>query len=127
MFCLIIAYTKTRAIISSVKGSILTKVIGYMESVVLIICTKNASNLTKRYRDMVPDRQKVWMDGRTDRMDGWTHGRRQNYTPLTLLGITTYMVQGCGSEQFPRYEAFYKVKGVGHARARHRGLPGLCN
>ena len=31
------------------------------------------------------------------------------------------MVQGCGSEQFPRYKAFYKVKGVGHARARHRG------
>ena len=36
---------------------------------VLIIFTKNESNLTNRYWDMVPDRQKVWtdgMDGRTD-------------------------------------------------------------
>ena len=35
---------------------------------VLIIHTKNASNLTKRYGDIVPDEQKVWragMDGRT--------------------------------------------------------------
>ena len=29
---------------------------------VLIICTKNKSNLTNRYRDMVPDRQKVRTD-----------------------------------------------------------------
>ena len=35
------------------------------ESMVLIICTKNESNLTNRYWDMVPD-------GRTDRMDGRT-------------------------------------------------------
>ena len=34
---------------SSVKGSILTKLIGYQESMVLIICTKNESNLTNRY------------------------------------------------------------------------------
>ena len=39
---------------------------------VLIICTKNELNLTNRYWDMVPDRQKVWMDGWTDRMDGRT-------------------------------------------------------
>ena len=31
---------------------------------------------------MVPDRQKV----RTDGMDGRTHGRRQNYIPLTSSG-----------------------------------------
>ena len=29
---------------------------------------------------MVPDRQKVWMDGQTDGMDG----RRQNYITQTL-------------------------------------------
>ena len=61
---------------SSVKGSILTKLIGYRESMVLIICTKNELNLTYRYWDMVPDRQKVWTDGRTegrtDGMDGRT-------------------------------------------------------
>ena len=34
---------------SSVKGSILTKLIGYRESMVLIICTKNELNLTNRY------------------------------------------------------------------------------
>ena len=33
---------------------------------ILIICTKNESNLTNRYLDMVPDRQKVRMDGQTD-------------------------------------------------------------
>ena len=42
---------------------------------VLINCTKNESNLTNRYWDMVPDRQKVGMDG-----------RRQNYIPLTSSG-----------------------------------------
>ena len=51
---------------SSVKGSILTKLIGYQESIVLIICTKNELNLTSRYWDMVPDRQKVRTDGRTE-------------------------------------------------------------
>ena len=35
---------------------------------------------------MVPDRQKVWTDGGTDRMDGRMHGRRQNYIPPTLSG-----------------------------------------
>ena len=33
---------------SSVKGSILTKHIGYQESMILIICTKNELNLTNR-------------------------------------------------------------------------------
>ena len=36
---------------------------------------------------MVPDRQKVWTDGRTDGRNGWTdgraHGRRKNYIPPT--------------------------------------------
>ena len=49
---------------------------------VLIICTKNKSNLTNRYWDMVPDRQKVWTDG----MDRRTDGRRQNYIPPTSPG-----------------------------------------
>ena len=53
---------------SSVKGSILTKLIDYREFMVLIICTKNESNLTNRYSDMVPDRQKMWTDRRTE----WT-------------------------------------------------------
>ena len=35
---------------------------------------------------MVPDRQKVRTDGRTDGMDGRTHGRRQNYIPPTSSG-----------------------------------------
>ena len=35
--------------ISSVKWSILTKLIGYRESMVLIICTKNELNLINRY------------------------------------------------------------------------------
>ena len=48
---------------------------------VLIICTKNESNLT-----MVSDRQKVLTNGQTDGMKGRTHGRRQNYIPLTLSG-----------------------------------------
>ena len=34
---------------SSVKGSILTKLMGYREFMVLIIYTKNESNLTNRY------------------------------------------------------------------------------
>ena len=34
---------------SSVKKSILTKLIGYRESMVLIICTKNELNLINRY------------------------------------------------------------------------------
>ena len=35
---------------------------------VLISYTKNVSNLTNLYGDMVPGRQKVWMD----RQNGWT-------------------------------------------------------
>ena len=69
---------------SSVKGLILTKHIGYLEFMVLIIYTKNASNLTNRYWDMVPDRQKVW----TDR---WTDGLHQNYIPTTLSGDKKYV------------------------------------
>ena len=57
---------------SSVKGSILTKLIGYQESMVLIICTKNELNLTNRYWDMDPDGRTEWTDGRM-------HGRHQNY------------------------------------------------
>ena len=57
---------------------------------ILIMCTKNELNLTNRYWDMVPDIQKVRMDGRTDgmdgRKDGGTHGRRQNYIPPTSSG-----------------------------------------
>ena len=34
---------------SSVKGSILTKLIGYQESMVLIMCTKYELNLNNRY------------------------------------------------------------------------------
>ena len=48
--------------------------IGYHLSMVLIIYTKNASNLTNRYLDMVPDGR---IDG-MDEQDGRTHGRRQN-------------------------------------------------
>ena len=44
-FCIIIAYTKTTAI----TYVFLTKLIQYQETMVLIIYTKNASNLTKRY------------------------------------------------------------------------------
>ena len=49
---------------------------------VLIIYTKNASNLTNRHGDMVPGGQKVWTDGR----NGRAHGRRQNYIPPTSSG-----------------------------------------
>ena len=38
---------------------------------------------------MVPDRQKVWTDGRTEWTDGrtgWTHEQRQNYIPPTSSG-----------------------------------------
>ena len=45
---------------------------------VLIICTKNETNLTNRYWDMVPAGQKMRRDG----MDG----RRQNYIHQTMLG-----------------------------------------
>ena len=47
---------------------------------VLIICTKNELNLTNRYWDMVPDRQKVWTDGRTE----WTDGRTDDAKTISL-------------------------------------------
>ena len=53
---------------------------------VLIICTKNELNLTNRYWDMVPDRQKVRTDGRMEWTDGRTDGRSQNYIPPTSSG-----------------------------------------
>ena len=45
-----------------------------------IICTKNDSNMTNKYWDMVPDGQKC---GRTDGVDGRMHGRRKKDIPLT--------------------------------------------
>ena len=80
---------------SSVKGSILTKLIGYPEFMVLIICTKNELNLINRYWDMVPDRQKVRTDGRTDGRNGRTHGRRQNYIPPTSSGDNYQVSKWC--------------------------------
>ena len=59
---------------------------------VLIICTKNESNLTNRYWDMVPDRQKVWTDGRKDGWNGQTDGQRQNYIPPTSSRDNKYSV-----------------------------------
>ena len=50
---------------------------------VLIICTKNESNLTNKYWDMVPEGR---TDGRNGRREGRTHGRRQNYIPPTSSG-----------------------------------------
>ena len=47
---------------------------------------KNELNLTNRYRDMVPDRQKVWTDGR--------NGRRQNFIPPTSSGDNNRAVTG---------------------------------
>ena len=66
-----------------------------------IICTKNESNLTDRWWDMVPDRQNVCTDGRTeertDWKDGRTHGRRQNYIPPTLSGDNKNNIGGQGT------------------------------
>ena len=33
------------------------------------------------------------------------------------------MVYGWGSDRFPRYYAFYEMKGVGHAPKGHPGVP----
>ena len=60
-----------------------------------IICTKNESNLTNRYWDMVPDRQKVWTDRRTDGRNGWTNGWRQNYIPTTWSGDNNCALSYC--------------------------------
>ena len=64
------------------RGQFLTKLIGYRESIVLIIHTKNASNLTIMYQDMVPGVQNVWMDIKTD--DAKTISLQHN-TPDPLL------------------------------------------
>ena len=48
---------------------------------VLIICTKNESNLTNRYCDMNPDGRTDGMDGRTD---GQTHGRTDDAKTISL-------------------------------------------
>ena len=61
----IIAYTKNKGNDSNVKGSILTKLIEYREFMVLIICTKNESNLTIG--------AEIWF--RTDKKCGRTDGR----------------------------------------------------
>ena len=68
---------------SSVKGSILTKLIGYRESIVLIICTKNLSNLTNRYRE-------IWF--RTDKKCG-RNGRTDDAKTITpdFVGIKNGM------------------------------------
>ena len=63
---------------SSVKGSILTKLIGYQEFMVLIICTKNELNL--RYGSG----QTKSADGRTDGMDGRTERRTDARTTPKL-------------------------------------------
>ena len=52
---------------------------------VLIICTKNESNLTNKYQDMVPNRQNVWTDGKDGRKER-TDRRSQNYIPPTSSG-----------------------------------------
>ena len=69
---------------SSVNRSILTKLIGYQEFIILIICTNNELNLTNRYWDMVPDRQKVRIDGRTEWTDGQTDGRTDDAKTISL-------------------------------------------
>ena len=70
---------------------------------VLIICTKNELNLTNRFLDIVPDRQKVRTDGQTDGMDGRTdgrsHGRRQNYITPTSSGDNKHTVPSSASSR----------------------------
>ena len=50
----------------------------------LIIGTKIESNLTNRYWDMVPDRQKVWTDRRKDGRTEWTDGRTDDAKTISL-------------------------------------------
>ena len=54
---------------------------------VLIICTKNESNLTNRYWDMIPDGQKVRT---TDAMDGQTQPKL--YPADFVGGWKTYWI-----------------------------------
>ena len=55
---------------------------------VLIICTKNESNLTNRYWDMVLDRQSLWTDGRTTpKLYPGDKKSMQNYPYLNTITI----------------------------------------
>ena len=77
---------------SNVKGSILTKLIEYQESMVLIICTKNELNLTNRYEIWFRTDKKVRTDGRNGRTDGQTDARTDNAKTISLRlrrGITS--------------------------------------
>ena len=67
---LMLIHNKDKGNNSSVNELILMKIIGYQLSMVLIIYTKNSSNLTTRFQK----------DKNTDRWLGW------NYRPLTLCG-----------------------------------------
>ena len=59
---------------------------------------------------MVPDRQKVWMDRRTDGMDGRTD-HTKNYIPPTSLGITIALV--IGKLKYLTFDPLGGVKGGG--------------
>ena len=74
----------TRAITQVLRGWFWPNLMDVWESMVLIICTKNESNLTNRYWDMAPDGQ----------TDGRTHGRRQNYIPPTSSGDNNSIYSG---------------------------------
>ena len=77
----IIAYSN-KSNNSSVNESILTKLMWYRLSMVLVIHSKNATNLTSRCWDMILDGRKV---RQTDELtDGRTHGWCKNFIPQTL-------------------------------------------
>ena len=71
---------QTRAITQVLKHPF-GELIGYGESMVIIIYTKKASNLTNRYGDMVPDR----VDGQNGGRTVWADGCSQNFISPTLL------------------------------------------
>ena len=78
------------------------------ESMVLIICTKNESNLTNRYWDMVPD-------GRTDGMDGRTDRRTDDTKTISLRlcrGIKSWCLRWCTidwSLVWPKIIIFFSI------------------